>query len=145
MVTHPSAAFLRSLVLVLLATGIWTNLAAQTSREDLLFNLRSAVKSGNAAAIAKCFNFEGADVSVTQPIDRTIEAIAGWSNAIVSVSARSGTGPLEIERQGETLTLNGEWTFQVHIFRGPPPSKGFVFPAGKTASGEYRILLTVAK
>jgi len=145
MIACSDTIFLRCLVLALLGAGMWTDLAAQSTREDLLFTLRSAVKTGNAAALAKCFNFAGADVSVTQPIDRTIEAIAGWSNAIVSVSGRSGQGPLEIERGGETLTLNGDWTFQIHIHRGPPPSKGFVFPAGRTPSGEYRILLTVEK
>jgi len=139
------ASVLRLALLVALSAAILPRLAAQTTRSELLFALGSAAKSHDAAALRECFHFDGTDPELAKSIRRTIDQITTWSVPVVFTSERTGRGPLELKQNGKSYTLNGEWTFQIHIHRGPPPSKGFVFPAGLTPAGKNRILLTVEK
>jgi len=127
------------------AKSLPARFAAQSTSPELLFALQSAAKSHDDFAMEECFHFEGTDPELAKSIRRTVGQIATWSTPLVFTSERTNRGPLEIIRNGKTYTLNGEWIFQIHIHRSPLPSKGFVFPAGLTPSGKYRILLTVEK
>ena len=136
-------AVLRLLVFSALFLAATPWVCAQSSRAELVFAIKSAAKSHDDSALEDCFNFDGTDPDLATAIRRTIDQITTWSNPVVFTSERNTTEPLEIKRNGKTLVLNGDWSFQIHIHRSPPPSKGFVFPAGRTASGAYRVLLTV--
>ena len=127
--------------LFLLCLLPWGILSAQSTRTDLLFALNAALKSQNRAGVAKCFNFEGADEATRKSMAAVITEICAWPTHHVFTTERQGSGPLRTERDGKTLTLNGDWTFQVHVFLKEPPSKGFVFPAGEV--GSKCLLLTM--
>jgi len=137
--------FGRLLVLASLGLALLPCVCAQSTQGELIFAIKSAVKSHDDAALEDCFNFDGTDPGLATSIRRTIDQITTWSYPVVFTSERTTTGPLEITSNGKTMVLNGDWSFQVHIHRSPPPSKGYVFPAGRTASGAYRVLLTVEK
>jgi hypothetical protein len=117
-----------------------------STRAELLFSLSSAVKERNKDGILACFNLEGADDNMRLTIESAAIQICRWPTNHVFSSERSGTGPLQTNRDGKTWSLNGDWEFQVHIFlKADQPSKGFVFPAGKTRGpkGHYAILVLV--
>ncbi len=135
----------RFLIFPALVAAALSPLPAQSTRPELLFALKSAVKSHDDFAIEECFNFDGTDPDLAKSIRRTVDQISTWSSPIVFTSERTNSGPLEIKKNEKAYTLNGEWIFQIHIHRSPPPSKGFVFPAGLTPTGKFRILLTVEK
>lgn len=107
--------------------------------------LSSAVKEQNRGKILGCFNFEGADMGTGLTIENAVNQICRWPTSIVFTTERAPGGePLRSVRDGRTYGLNGDWEFQVHIFvRREQPSKGYVFPAGKTANGKYAVLVLV--
>lgn len=133
----------RRFLSVLLLLNIWAlPLLAADSRSDFLFQLSSALHSHDRVALAKCFNFQGTSEEERLATLGILEQIVAWPSPYLTTSERSGTGPLHVEKDGKKYTLNGDWRFQVHIYMKPPPSKGFVFPAG-TSNGQFGILLTV--
>lgn len=79
----------------------------------------------------------------TEAIERAIEQIISWPAQNLKVSERSKTGPIIMERDGGSYTLNGDWQFQVHIQATQPEGRGFVLPVGVTSEGRYAILLSV--
>lgn len=135
MPVRPFAAFL---FFALSAHPLW----ASDSRADFLFQLSTALHSHDRIALAKCFNFRDTTEEDRLATLGILEQIVAWPSPYLTTSERSETGPLRIERGGQKYTLNGNWTFQVHIYMKPPPSKGFVFPAG-TSDGKFGILLTI--
>jgi hypothetical protein len=117
-----------------------------STRGELLFALSSAVKERNKGGILACFNLQDADDGMRRTIDSAVTQICRWPTNHVFSTERSGSGPLQSSRDGKTWGLNGDWEFQVHIFQKPEqPSKGFVFPAGKTRgpNSRYAVLLLV--
>src|SRR5882762_194246 len=103
------------------------------AREELLFNIDTALKTRDGAGFAHCFNFRGADDATRQSFVKIISQILAWSSFYVFTSERTGKGDPKIEQVGKKFTLNGDWKYQVHIFRSKSASGGFVFPAGGTA------------
>ena len=142
--------FLAKLLLAVLLLGApvsgWAAAPLPSSRGELIFALSSAVKERNKDGILACFNLQNADEGMRRTIDSAVTQICRWPTNHVFTSERSGTGPLQSTRDGKTWSLNGEWEFQVHIFlKQDQPSKGYVFPAGKTRgpNSHYAILLLV--
>ncbi len=134
-------------VLLLLFLGVAALQAANdfivpTTRPELLFTLNSSLKTQNAAALATCFNFEGADAATREAYARVIKRMCTWVNPIVETSERSGSGQLQMSKDGRPVHLNGEWTFQVHIYADPGKKQGFVFPAGDF-HGKVLVLLAI--
>jgi len=117
--------------------------AGATTKTDFLFELRVALKARDRDALRKCFAFQGADPATTEAIEKAIEQIISWPAQNLKVSERSKTGPIIMERDGGSYTLNGDWQFQVHIQATQPKGRGFVLPAGVTSEGRYAILLSV--
>jgi len=128
-----------------LLTSISLLHAEESSRAGFLFALQTAVKTHDFPAMQQCFNLEGADFAMVDSIRKTLEEVRSWPSPHVFTSERGTGEPLVIQRDGKTYVLNGNWSFQVHIHKSPPPSRGFVFPAGLTPSGAYKILVTVPK
>ncbi len=122
-----------------------SSLSAQTSRGEFLFILQSVTKTHHAQGLENCFSFEKTDQATLDSIKLATQEILKWPNPHVFTSERSTSGPLDIKKNGKEYTLNGNWLFQVHIHKSPPPSKGFVLPVGLTPAGRYRILLAVEK
>jgi len=133
-----------SLLIALLILSV-VPVRAQSTSAELLFTMRSAAKTHSIYGLGQCFNFEGVDNNFTQSMRQVIEQISTWSDPYLFTTERKGAGPLEITQNGQVYKLNGDWSFQVHVHNGPPPSKGFVFPAGLTPSGRCLILLNVKK
>jgi len=130
----------------LLVAAAWFALAPAASaetREDFLFRLRSALAARDYPAIARCIEFEGAHSETRAAVWKMIDQLVAWPTHFFKVTERKGSGPLIMKRDGKTHTLNGDWTFQIHIHIRKPPSRGFVLPAGKTSDGRYAILLAV--
>ena len=119
--------------------------AGETTRAEFLFALQTAVKTHDFPAMQQCFNLEGADFAMVESIRKTLEEIRTWPSPHVFTSERGPGEPLVINRDGKTYVLNGTWSFQVHIHKSPPPSRGFVLPAGLAPSGDYKILVTIPK
>lgn len=119
---------------------------AAESENALVFQVTAAVKAHNRAALKRCMNFEGADAATVKDIEGSIDRILSWSSPHVFTSTRKDRGPVEIPTDAGVFTLNGDWTFQIHVFEKAPPaeSSGYVFPAGK-AGDTYKILLSVPK
>ncbi len=113
------------------------------ARADFLFSLQSALKTRERDALRACFEFRGADSVTVDAIDSAINQMLSWPTHYVKVTERSNTGPVFLERDGQKMTLNGDWTFQVHIHVTKPPSRGFVLPGGITADGRNAILMTI--
>jgi hypothetical protein len=118
---------------------------AAGTRDELLFALRVALKTHDPAGIGRCFHLDGLDEISRESLASTIDQICMWPEPYVFTTDRKDRGPLEIVRDGRRYTLNGQWTFQVHIHKGKPPSKGFVFPAGATPDGKILILTSVPR
>ncbi len=117
--------------------------SAAGTRDELLFALKVALKTHDRTGIEKCFNFDRLDEISRESLSATIEQICDWPLHHVFATDRKDRGPLEIVRDGRRYTLNGQWTFQIHIHKGKLPSKGFVFPAGTAADGKVLILASV--
>lgn len=132
----------RFLIVFLLLSGWALPLWAGESRSDFLFRLSSALHSHDRVALAKCFNFQNTTDEERLATLGILEQIMAWPTPYMITSERSETGPLHIEKGGQKYTLNGNWSYQVHIYMKKPPSKGFVFPAGES-NGQGCILLTV--
>lgn len=115
-------------------------LPAAGSRADLLFEINTSLKTQNRIAFAECFNFQKTDVATQKSTAAMINRIFNWPNPRVFTSERNREGKMIVSKAGKSWTLNGQWTFNVHVFAGPPPSEGFVFPAGVVAD-RYRLLL----
>jgi len=115
---------------------------AQASRGDLLFEINAALKSHDREGLEACFNFEGVDDATKSAVETMIGQMLSWPTFYVFTSERAEHGPVKLQQNGKTLTMNGDWTFQVHIFRAKPPTGGFVFPAGKVGD-KYLVLLTI--
>jgi hypothetical protein len=115
---------------------------AQASRGDLLFEINAALKSHDREGLEACFNFEGVDDATKSAVETMIGQMLSWPTFYVFTSERAEHGPVKLQQNGKTLTMNGDWTFQVHIFRAKPPTGGFVFPAGKVGD-KCMILLTI--
>jgi hypothetical protein len=135
------------MIFALLCVFSWFCLAvssrAGTTRGDLLFEVTTAIKQHDRAALVSCFNFKATDDATKQTIDEAIDRILTWPTFTVTTSERAEKGPAKIVQDGRNYTLNGDWTFQVHILRASPSTGGYVFPAGMTADGRCAILLTV--
>lgn len=117
-------------------------LQAAGSRADLLFEINTSLKTQNRIAFAECFNFEKTDVATQKSTAAMINRIFNWPNPQVSTSERNREGKMIVSKSGKSWTLNGQWTFNVHLSAGPQPSEGFVFPAGVVGE-RYRLLLMV--
>ena len=112
-------------------------------RADFLFKLQTALKTRDYPGLANCFELEGTDAETQRMLWKLLDQLVKWPSHKVKVTERSQTGPLVMEKHGRSFTLNGDWTFQVHISRGELPSRSFVFPAGIGKSGTYAILMSV--
>ena len=115
---------------------------ASAGKDALIFDLNAALKSGDVIALARCFNVLGTDEATRLATTKILDEIITWPTPYVTVTDREGDGRATFKRDGHNYTLNGDWTFQVHIHRGPEPTSGYVFPAGYT-SRECLILLAV--
>lgn len=113
-----------------------------TTRSEFLFQLQTALKTRDTPAIAACFEFERVEPLTRIQVTKAIARLVSWKAHDVRTSERSGSGPLRMKKEGQTYTLNGDWTFQVHV-QNPATGGGFVFPAGRTKAGRYAILLSV--
>jgi hypothetical protein len=113
------------------------------TRSDFLFKLQTALKTRDYPGLANCFELEGTEVDTQRMLWKVLDQLVKWPTHNVKVTERSQKGPFTMEKNGRTFTLNGEWTFQIHIHRGEPPSRTFVFPAGLGRSGKYAILMSV--
>ncbi len=133
----------RVLALVLVCVALVPAAHAGTTRGDLLFEVTTAIKQHDRTALVSCFNFKGTDDATKKSIDTMIGQILTWPTFTVTTSDRAEKGPAKIVQDGRAYTINGDWTFQVHILRASPSTGGFVFPAGMTAEGRCAILLTV--
>jgi len=112
-------------------------------RSDFLFSLQTALKTRDRDALRACFEFRGADSVTVDAIDSAINQMLSWPTHHLKVTERSNSGPIFMDRDGQKMTLNGDWKFQVHIHITKPPSRGFVLPGGITADGRNAILMTV--
>jgi len=116
---------------------------ASAGKDALIFDLNAALKSGDVIALARCFNVLGTDEATRHATTKILDEIIKWPATSVTVTDRDGTGRAIFERNGRSFTLNGDWTFQVHIHRAAQPNGGYVFPAGYS-NQECLILLAVA-
>lgn len=123
--------------------GAVAPLWAGTTPADLVFEVTGAAKTHNPAALEKCFYLKGAETSMKASIKKVIDEICGWPNPHITMTQRTGTGPLTTEINGHPHQLNGDWTFQIHIHKSKPPSRGFVLPAGLTPDGRCAILVSI--
>ncbi len=115
---------------------------AAATRNELLFSLLAALKTHDKPAVARCFNLAGVDDAGRRALNEILNQLLAWPSYHVFTSERTERGKAIIPQDGENHTLNGDWTFQIHIHMKTPPSEGFVFPAG-FADGRCQILLTV--
>jgi hypothetical protein len=115
---------------------------AAATRNELLFSLLAALKTHDKAAVARCFNLAGVDDAGRRALNEILNQLLAWPSCHVFTSERSERGKAIIPQEGKNYTLNGDWTFQIHIHVKEPPSRGFVFPAGQ-ADGRCQILLMV--
>ena len=113
-----------------------------STRAELIFNIQSALKTQNSAALAQCFNFDSADDTTRKAYARIIKNMCTWPDPVVQTSERDGTGQIKMTKDGRPVHLNGDWTFQVHLYANPDKKQGFVFPAGQVR-GDYYILLAI--
>jgi hypothetical protein len=127
--------------MILLALSASALLGAST-RSDLIFEINAALKGHDRREIEQCFDFRGVSDATRQGVDKMIGQMLSWPAFYVFTSERKEEGAMHIESNGQGFTLNGDWKFQVHIFRAKPPSGGFVFPAGFD-DGKCLLLLTV--
>ena len=127
---------------VLLALALCATLRA-SPREDLLFELDTALKTRDGAGFAHCFNFKDTDEATRKAFIDMIGKILAWLSFDVSTTDRRERGAPVFKQGGEEYTLNGEWQYQVHIFISPRNRHGFVFPAGPVDGGRDRILVPV--
>ncbi len=133
--------FLILLLTFVLCSSSW----GASSQSELIFEVQTALKTRDYPGLAKCFEFNGAEPETERSVWKVLDQIVAWPTHHIKVSERRSSGPFEMERGGRKYTLNGDWTFQVHIHLRPPPSRGFVFPAGMTKDGRFAILLSVPK
>ncbi len=113
------------------------------TREDFIFRLQTALKTRDYPALANCFELEGTEGHTQRMLWKVLDQLVRWPSHQVKVTDRTKTGPFRMEKNGRTYTLNGDWTYQIHIHRGEPPSRTFVFPAGVTKEGRHAILMSV--
>jgi hypothetical protein len=111
-------------------------------KNALIFDLNAALKGGDVIALARCFNVLGTDEATRLSTTKILDEIIRWPAPSVTVTEREGNGRAVFERNGRNFTLNGDWTFQVHIHRKDRPDSGYVFPAGYS-NQECLILLAV--
>lgn len=131
-----------SLVGMLIAGAVHA-LPGATTPAELVFEVTSAAKAQNPAALQKCFSLEGAETSMKASLRKVIEEICQWPSPYITTTQREGEGPARTEINGHPHELNGNWTFQIHIHQSKPPSRGFVLPAGMTPDGRCAILVSV--
>lgn len=117
--------------------------ALADGRADFLFSLQTSLKTRDRGAVRACFEFRGADSATVDAIDSAINQMLSWPTHYLKVTERANTGPIFLDRDGQKMTLNGDWKFQVHIHVTKPPSRGFVLPGGITADGRNAILMTI--
>lgn len=115
---------------------------ASAGKDALIFDLNAALKSGDVIALARCFNVLGTDEPTRLATTKIIDEIIKWPTPYVTVTDREGSGRAVFKRNGHNFTLNGDWTFQVHIHRNPEQKSGYVFPAGYS-NQECLILLSI--
>ncbi len=120
-----------------------TSVGYDGGRADFLFKLQTALKTRDYPGLANCFELEGTEVETQRMLWKLLDQLVKWPSHQVKVTERSQKGPFTMEKHGRSFTLNGDWTFQVHILRGAPPARTFVFPAGVGKSGKYAILMSV--
>jgi hypothetical protein len=113
------------------------------TREDFIFRLQTALKTRDYPALANCFELEGTEGHTQRMLWKVLDQLVRWPSHQVKVTERAKTGPFRMEKNGRTYTLNGDWTYQIHIQRGQAPSRTFVFPAGVTKEGRHAILMSV--
>lgn len=98
------------------------------SRAELLFELQTALKQKDREKLTECFNFDRLSEGSKAELVKIIDRMTRWPTHYVKTSERAGAGT-------GGVTLNGDWTFQVHIYADAESQKGFVFPAGTTGKG----------
>lgn len=125
------------------AVLLMTVTAQADSRSEFLFRLKVALKLRDHPGLVDCFYFDRVEPGTERQVWMAIEQILSWHGHEVSVTERKKEGPFFMEKDGRRFTLNGDWTFQVHIHQAEAPSRGFVFPCGETGGGKYAILLSV--
>ncbi len=135
--------FARAMVLLLSLVIVNQTCGYDGGRADFLFKLQTALKTRDYPGLANCFELEGTEVETQRMLWKLLDQLVKWPTHQVKVTERAQTGPFTMEKGGRSYTLNGDWTFQVHIHRGEPPSRTFVFPAGLGKSGKYAILMSV--
>lgn len=113
------------------------------TRDDFLFELRTALKTRDWGSLVACFEFEGAEPGTEKALWKALEQLLTWPTHHIQVTERSGSGAFFMRRDGRRYTLNGDWRYQIHIHVRPPPSRGYVFPVGVTPEGRHAILLTI--
>jgi hypothetical protein len=118
-----------------------TSARAAHTRNELLFQLNAALLAGDKAAFARCFNFAGVDDSTRAAFAKIIDDVFRWPTHYLFTTERKDTGNPPIDQNGRRYRLNGDWTFQVHLFLSKKTSKGYVFPAGTV---EKQVLILVA-
>lgn len=132
------------LFFALFAAGLLfsARLDGASGKDALIFDITAALMAKDVMALARCFNVAGTEPETRQAVTKMLEDMMRWPAHQVTVSEREGSGRPTFTRNGRTLTLNGDWFFQVHIQRGAPANGGYVFPAGYNRN-ECLILLSV--
>jgi hypothetical protein len=132
----------RALIAFLVCAAGMASLRAG-ARDELIFNINTALKTRDGAGFAHCFNFRGTDDATRQSFIKMISQILSWPSYYAFTSERTGEGNPRIEQDGKAFRLNGDWKYQVHIYPSKDSKGGFVFPAGSTAGGMDLILVAV--
>ncbi len=117
---------------------------AATTPEELVAEVHAAIKSRDATAFQKCFNFEGTEPGAAKAIENIQEKAFSWPTEYLVIAERADKSPAQGVKDGVAFTLNGEWTFNLEMNMTKPPSKGLTFPAG-FANGKCLILMAVKK
>lgn len=134
---------MRRMIVLLFLGMILTGKVHADSRSEFMFRLQTALKMRDHPGLAACFHFDRVEADTERQVWMALEQILSWQGHHVTVTERKKEGPFFMERDGRRFTLNGNWTFQVHIHQTEGPSRGFVFPCGETDEGKFAILLSV--
>ena len=132
----------RTLCCLLIAAAFQGPLTAADSPSELAAQIRSALDAHDKGAFERCFDFEGTDSVSREAFSKIEEMIFSWPSHEVFTSKRGEKGASQTTSDGKNYTLNGDWTFSVHVNVSKAVERGFVFPAGPTDEN-YRCLMAV--
>ncbi len=104
-----------------------------SSRAELIFNIQSAIKTQNSAALAQCFNFDGADDTTRKAYARVIKNMCTWPNPIVQTSERDGTGQLKMMKDGRPYISMATGRFRYTSTPTPTKSRDLFSLRGRCA------------